>query len=82
MGIVDWRGPGHRGRRCVDDRLAALVVEFGPRGALDKLDEARAVALRLAGEATERGQHHTAAGLQAAAADLWDLTVELTGRFA
>jgi len=76
---TDWRGPGHRAPvDCVDAHVNRLAAELGPLGALDHLDEARAVAFSLAVEATERGHHRTADGLRAAADRLWQHTVRLT----
>lgn len=65
-------------RHTIAAEVAALVEQLGPLGALDRLDEARAVSLKLAAEARERGQHHTAAGLDAAADRLWRKAVHLT----
>jgi len=64
-------------RDSVETRVDELVRQLGPLGALDKLDEARAVLLKLAAEARECGQHHTAAGLDAAVARLWRAAVHL-----
>jgi len=79
MRRVDWTGPGHLAPvDCLAEHVARLVAEKGELGALDALDEARAVAVRLAIEATERGHHRTADGLRAAADRLWAQTLVLT----
>lgn len=66
----------------MQQRVASLVAELGPLGALDRLDEARAVSVKLAAEARERGHHRTAEGLDAAAAMLWREAVHLTEAYA
>jgi len=71
---------GHTG--VTPDRVGQLVAEVGPVAGLYRLEEAEGVALRLAAEAAQRGQHHTAAGFQRAALSLHRQQFELVSRFA
>jgi len=63
------------------DRVGELVAELGPVKGLYHLEEAEAVARKLAADARERGQQHTAAGLDAAAALCYRQQFELVARF-
>lgn len=60
----------------------ALVVQFGALGALDRLDQARAVAIGCAADARGRSQLATARGFDAVADRLWRQLVYLTERYA
>ena len=71
---------GHTGP--VVDRVGDLVREVGPVVGLYRLEEAEGCALRLAAEARERGQHHSAAGFQRAALSLQAQQFDLVARFA
>ena len=71
---------GHIGR--TPDKVAELVSQVGPVQGLYRLEEAEACAHALADAARERGQYHTAAGLDAAAVSLRRQQVELVARFA
>jgi len=77
---VEWLGPQHRGQ--TPDRVGELVAAVGPVAGLYALEDAERVALQLASEARERAQHHTAAGLEAAALIARRQQFELVERFA
>jgi len=71
---------GHTG--VTPDKVAELVRQVGPVVGLYRLEEAEACAHALADAARERGHHHTAAGLDAAAVNLRRQQFELVERFA
>jgi hypothetical protein len=70
---------GHSGTTA--DKVRELVAQVGPVVGLYRLEEAEACAHALADAARERGQHATAAGLDAAAVNLRRQQFELVERF-